>query len=181
MKLENKKREKWLQTIGLSICIFGLFLVFISLIHCNGDCAKGDTSCIELQNKKKDQKGISEDLTFIVGLNFLNNSAPPSSSSSSSSSDSGTTTTSSSSTCNTSGIASGCSASLPYTCSNSLNCYSSLSSCRSVAPCGGSGNSTCNTSGISSGCSASLPYSCSASSQCYPSYLQCRSETICGR
>lgn len=50
--------------------------------------------------------------------------------------------------CNTTGVATGCNSSFPFSCNNSSSCYSSLTSCRNDSTCTGRSNSFANETDI---------------------------------
>ena len=111
-------------------------------------------------------------------------------------------------TCNTTGIAPGCSATLAFACPASAQCYATFANCQSAPACGGTGGGagggtgggmvgggagggamggggggsplTCNTTGTFPGCGASTPFSCDLAVSCFPTLVACVNSSECG-
>lgn len=108
-----------------------------------------------------------------------------------------------STTCNTTGTATGCMATAPFSCDAATSCFATYANCTSSPQCGGAGTGgggggvtgggggatggggggtglTCNTTGIANGCNASGPFSCDLATSCFATYAECLASPQCG-
>jgi hypothetical protein len=107
--------------------------------------------------------------------------------------------------CNTTGVATGCTAGSPFSCDAATTCFGTYASCVSSGQCpgsptgggvgggtggggtptgGGSGGGTsgftCNTTGTATGCTAASPFSCDSATSCFTTRTACQASPQCG-
>ncbi len=102
--------------------------------------------------------------------------------------------------CNTTGIATGCTASAAFSCDAATSCFPTYSACVSSGQCGtatgggggttgggggatgggGGASITCNTAGTATGCNTTSPFSCDAATSCFATWSECTNSLQCG-
>lgn len=82
------------------------------------------------------------------------------------------------SSCNTTGVAEGCSTAKPYSCAAAGLCYAALDRCAADPRCA-PGADTCNATGVGLGCGAAAPYTCGAAASCYVHLSDCIALSTC--